>query len=83
MLSSVSRAGEPIGPTLEYRAYCVADVLIERPIGLVMTVSGFGLFIVTLPFSALGGNAQEVGNKLVERPFKYTFKRPLGHFQEE
>jgi len=38
------------------------------------------IFVVSVPFSALGGNSQEAWNSLVVSPADYTFKRPLGHF---
>lgn len=55
-----------------------ADTLLARPLLLVSTVVGTGLFIVSLPFSALGGNVKEAGNTLVATPFKATFVRCLG-----
>ncbi len=59
------------------------DVLLDtvalRPLGLLATVLGTATFIVTLPFSALGGNAGEAAKTLVADPFAYTFQRPLGH----
>jgi hypothetical protein len=58
----------------------VADAIIVRPLGLVATVLGVGLFIVSLPFSLLGRNVEEAGQKLVVAPAKFTFLRPLGEF---
>lgn len=55
-----------------------ADVLLARPLLLVSTVVGTGLFVVSLPFSALGGNVGEAGSTLVATPFKATFLRCLG-----
>lgn len=55
-----------------------ADVLLARPLLLVSTVVGTGLFVVSLPFSALGGNVGEAGSTLVATPFKATFVRCLG-----
>ncbi len=49
-----------------------------RPIMLVGTLLGGGVYIATLPFSLLGGNAQEAGNTLVVQPFRATFLRCLG-----
>ena len=54
------------------------DLVVLRPLGLVATVVGTAFFIVSLPFSALGGNTGEAANKLVVAPAKYTFSRPLG-----
>jgi len=56
----------------------LADTFMIRPFMLVGTVLGLATFVVTLPFSALGGNIGEAGNTLVVEPAKYTFVRPLG-----
>lgn len=55
-----------------------ADAILVRPLTLCATVLGAGLFVVSLPFSALGGNAGEAGKTLVVTPFKSTFMRCLG-----
>ena len=57
-----------------------ADLLVIRPLGIVATVVGSAIFIVSLPFSALGGNTKIAYQKLVKDPAKFTFKRPLGEF---
>jgi hypothetical protein len=57
-----------------------ADLLVVRPLGIVASVVGTAVFIVSLPFSALGGNTKIACQKLVEDPAKFTFKRPLGDF---
>jgi hypothetical protein len=54
------------------------DLLIARPIGLVATVAGSAVFLVTLPFSAAGGNVAEAGEVLVAGPARTTFVRCLG-----
>lgn len=56
------------------------DALVVRPLGLVATVIGGAIFIVSLPFSALGGNTKPAYDYLVVDPFKFTFNRPLGEF---
>lgn len=56
-----------------------ADAVIARPVGAVATVAGFAVFLVSSPFSALGGNTDEAWDSLVASPANYTFKRPLGH----
>jgi hypothetical protein len=58
----------------------VADAIIVRPLGVVATILGAGFFLISLPFSALGGNVKEAGQKLVVAPAKFTFQRPLGEF---
>ena len=60
-----------------------ADAALARPVGAVATVAGFAVFLVSSPFSALGGNTQEAWDSLVAAPATYTFKRPLGHFDCE
>lgn len=58
------------------------DVTMARPVGAAATVAGFALFVVSSPFSLLGGNAGESWDNLVAAPAAYTFKRPLGHFDD-
>ena len=58
----------------------VADVIIARPVGLVTTVVGSTVYVVSLPFSLLGGNEKQAREKLVKEPAAFTFKRPLGEF---
>jgi hypothetical protein len=61
----------------------VMDTALARPVGAVATVAGFAVFLVSSPFSALGGNTHEAWDTLVAAPARYTFKRPLGHFDCE
>lgn len=56
----------------------VVDGLIVRPLTLAGTIVGTGIFIVTLPFSAMGGNVEEAGNALVMEPARATFGPCLG-----
>jgi len=58
--------------------YVLLDALIMRPAMLVGTVVGAATFLVSLPFSALGGNVGESAETLVLEPAQYTFLRPLG-----
>jgi hypothetical protein len=60
----------------------VADLLLLRPLGIVATVMGTAFFIVSVPFSALGGNTREAFHKLVIDPARFTFKRPLGKLED-
>jgi hypothetical protein len=57
-----------------------ADGIVVRPLGIVSLVAGFGLFVISSPFSALGGNIGEAWDTLVVEPAKFTFTRPLGKF---
>ena len=56
------------------------DFIAARPLGLVSTLGGTVVFLVSWPFSALGGNSAEAWNTLVVTPAEYTFHRPLGDF---
>lgn len=66
------RSGDP-GPV-----EMIIDGLVVRPLSLVMTVVGTVAFIVTIPYSALGGNVGEAAEQLVVGPASYTFTRCLG-----
>ena len=63
---------EPTGGTM------LADAFMVRPFMLVGTILGAATFIVTLPFSLLGGNVGEAGRTMFVEPAAYTFVRPLG-----
>jgi len=56
----------------------ILDGLIYRPLSLAGTAIGTGIFIVTLPFSLLGGNVDEAGKRLVIDPARVTFGSCLG-----
>ena len=58
----------------------VVDIVLVRPISFVASVLGAGLFVIALPFSALGGNVGPAWSKMVVAPGRYTFSRPLGEF---
>ena len=55
------------------------DLLIVRPVGLVATVLGTGLFVLQLPLSMIQGVPPgDPAQKLVVEPAAFTFTRPLG-----
>ena len=54
------------------------DLVIARPIGAVITVVGAVAFVVSLPFSAAGGNVEQAAQTLVVGPARTTFVRCLG-----
>ena len=56
----------------------VLDAFVFRPIGLATTLIGGAAFVVSLPFTVLGGNVDEAADKLIVEPIDYTFKRKLG-----
>lgn len=55
-----------------------ADAVLGRPVGLATTIAGTGVFLVTLPFSAISGSTEEAAWGLIGRPGGWTFVRPLG-----
>ncbi|MCU1749508.1 multidrug transporter [Pseudomonas sp. 6D_7.1_Bac1] len=56
----------------------IGDLLIARPLLVVATVIGAGVFVVSLPFTALGGGIGDAGQALVVDPAKAAFVRCLG-----
>lgn len=56
----------------------VFDGLVLRPLYLAGTVIGSGVFLVTLPFSLIGGNVDDAGRELVGKPARATFSNCLG-----
>lgn len=60
----------------------IADLLVARPLTFVASVVGAGAWILSLPFTLIGGNTGEAGEELVVKPLAYTFVRPLGYMEE-
>jgi hypothetical protein len=56
----------------------IADALIARPLLAVATLGGTALFVVSLPFSAMGGNVDAAAEALIKTPAEATFRRCLG-----
>lgn len=54
------------------------DLVVARPIGLVLTAVGGAAFLVSLPFTALAGSVAESAETLVLGPAETTFVRCLG-----
>jgi len=54
------------------------DLLIVRPVMFTITVVGAAMWLVSLPFTAAGGNIKQAGDTLVVTPAKHTFYRCLG-----
>ncbi len=67
-------------PTAPSGAAMLIDGILIRPLGFAATLIGGVVFVVTLPFSLLGGNVDDAGQALVGDPARMTFKRPLGEF---
>jgi hypothetical protein len=75
MFPPVAAGGELDEPTALAMA---GDLLIARPAGVVLTALGSVAFVVSLPFSAAGGNVGQAAEHLVIKPAKTTFVRCLG-----
>ena len=56
----------------------VGDLLVARPVGLVMTAGGAAVWLVSLPFTLLAGHAGEAAETLILGPGETTFMRCLG-----
>lgn len=54
------------------------DLLVARPIGAALVVGGTAVWIVSLPFTLLAGNASEAAGTLIGGPVETTFMRCLG-----
>ncbi|MGN8346197.1 multidrug transporter [Pseudomonas sp. SMV71] len=72
-------SGDPRYTIQNPPAYAMlGDLLIARPLLLAATVIGTGAFVVSLPFTALGGGVGDAGKALVVDPARATFVRCLG-----
>ena len=60
----------------------LADVAVVRPMTFIASAIGAVGWVVSLPFTIIGGNMGEAGHTLVVDPLRYTFVRPLGHMEE-
>lgn len=60
----------------------MGDLLIARPLLIVATVIGAGLFVIASPFAAAGGNPGATGKALVVDPGKAAFVRCLGLYHQ-
>lgn len=54
------------------------DLLLLRPIGLVMIPVTAILYVISYPFAKASGSEEETYQSLVGDTIKYTFERPLG-----
>ena len=80
-LAANSGSGDPLYTIQNPPAYAmIGDLLIARPLLVVATVIGAGVFVVSLPFTALGGGVGvgDAGQALVVDPAKAAFVRCLG-----
>lgn len=56
----------------------VLDAVVARPLLAAATLGGTAIFLVSLPFSALGGNVDEAATTLIRTPAEATFRGCLG-----
>ena len=61
-------------------ALMLVDGVVVRPFQLSSLLIGTVSFVLTSPWSALGGNMEEAYTKMMVEPARQTFKRPLGGF---
>jgi hypothetical protein len=59
----------------------IVDGLLLRPGGVIATLFGTLVFVVTLPFSIPTKSVDKAAQKLIVDPAKYTFVRPLGQIE--
>ena len=72
--------GEEVLPDNAPSAGAMAfDLVVIRPLSLVATMLGSGLFLLQLPLDLIQGTPPiDPAQKLVVEPARYTFDRPLG-----
>ena len=61
-------------------AVVAGDALVVRPASFVATVIGAGVFVLALPVAVTSGSVHSTADALVVQPGRFTFRRPLGHF---
>jgi hypothetical protein len=72
-------SGNPLYDTNTPKGYAMlGDLIIARPLLIGSTAIGVVAFVVSLPFTALGGNVGEAGEALVLEPGREAFVRCLG-----
>ena len=72
-------SGDPAYDIQTPKAFAmIGDLIIARPLLIGATAIGAVAFVVSLPFTALGGNVKEAGQALVADPAREAFARCLG-----
>jgi hypothetical protein len=56
----------------------VGDLFVARPLGVVLTLAGTAVWVVSLPFTLMAGHANEAADTLMLGPAEATFVRCLG-----
>ncbi len=78
MLVSQSLWAQSSADESPHFAKMAGDLVVARPIGIVMTVAGAAAFVVSLPFTLLAGSTGEAAETLMIGPARTTFVRCLG-----
>ena len=60
--------------------FVLLDALLIRPMGMVALGLGLAGSIVILPMTMLTDSGSIAGKSLIQEPFDFTFRRPLGDF---
>ena len=74
-----AKADEPVSLGTLY-----ADILIYRPIGFAMTMTGAAVFVAVSPMLAVANLApphdafDHASDMIIKTPYRFTFERPLG-----
>ncbi len=72
-------SGDPLYTVEAPKAFSmVGDLVVARPLLIGATAVGAVAFVVSLPFTALGGNVGEAAQALVVEPGREAFVRCLG-----
>ncbi|HZX15988.1 MAG TPA: multidrug transporter [Pseudomonas sp.] len=72
-------SGDPLYTANAPKAFSmIGDLLVARPLLIGATAIGAVAFVVSLPFTAAGGNIGEAGKALVVEPGEAAFVRCLG-----
>jgi hypothetical protein len=72
-------SGDPLYTVEAPKGYAmIGDLVIARPMLICATAIGAAAFVVSLPFTALGGNVGEAAQSLVVEPGREAFVRCLG-----
>lgn len=76
-LVAPSVQAEPINESPSAGAM-IADAVVARPLYFALSQAGAAVYTVTLPFTLLGGNADQAAETLVVTPLQGAFVRCLG-----
>lgn len=56
----------------------LVDVLVVRPVSFAASLIGLTGSIAAYPFGAMSNSCDRVSEELVQKPWAYTFTRPVG-----